>query len=56
MKKEYTKPAMRMVCIQHASIICTSINGNANLRFGGGNSGVARVREQTDWTDDGWDD
>ena len=58
MKKEYMKPAMCIVRIEHQHIICTSItdtDGNGGLGFGGGGKGPARARGFGGWDDD-WDD
>lgn len=53
-KKEYMKPALRIVRIEHQGIICTSVTGttnNVNMIYGGGGSGPSRARSF-----DGWDD
>ena len=34
MKKEYMKPTMRVVKIQHSGIICTSLTTSTNLDEG----------------------
>ena len=61
-KKEYEKPAVRVVKIAMTSIICTSgdtnvtnvDSGDTGIGFGGGGSGPARARQRGDW--DVWDD
>lgn len=57
MKKEYVKPAMRVVCILHQDIICGSIviqnRNNVGLNeeiFEG--SGPARARSYSYWDDE----
>jgi len=54
-KKDYQKPAMRVVRIQHQQIICTSVtsvsSGDTGLGFGGGGSGPARTRQHGGWDD-----
>ena len=56
MNKEYMKPAMRVVRIQHqCTILSGSITGtdnNANLIYGGGGSGPARARSHGVWNDE----
>ncbi len=56
MNKEYITPAMRVVRIQHQCHILSgspvnSIDGNAELNYGGGGSGPARARSNggIDW-------
>ena len=54
-KKEYMKPVLRIVRIEHQQIICTSVNnvaGNATLNYGGGGSGPSRSRSFDDWDDE----
>ena len=56
-KKVYNKPEMKIVLLQHKCQILsgspvTGINGNANLRYGQGNSGTARSRSSEDWDDE----
>jgi len=51
MKKQvYQHPVLRIVKIQHAQMLCTSVNGvtsNAGLQFNGdGGTGPARGRQQ----------
>ena len=59
-KKAYQKPALWVVKIEQAHIICasdvTSVNSNADLDYGGGGSGPARARSHggIDW-DDEWE-
>ena len=60
MKKNYQKPDMIVVKLQHQSIICasevTGIVSGDGLLYGGSDtnySGGARVKEQTLW-DDEW--
>ena len=61
MKKTYWQPTMMVVRLQQQSIICTSnsvssVNSNADMDYGGGGSGPARVRQHSgiDW-DDEWE-
>ena len=65
MKKNiYQKPAMRVVKIQQAQMLCTSggsgvtdvDGGDTGIGFGGGGSGPAKARSHggIDWDD--WDD
>ena len=57
MKKTYLKPTFVVVKLQQQGIICTSdvrsVNGNADIGYGGGGRGSARVRgrEEVDWDD-----
>jgi len=57
-KKEYEKPAMRVVKIAMTSIICTSGNvtdvdgGDTGIGFGGGGSGPAHARSFGGWDDE----
>ena len=50
-KKEYEKPAMRVVKIAMTSIICTSGNvtdvdgGDTGIGYGGGGTGPARTNQ-----------
>ena len=60
MKKTYLQPTMMVVRLLQQSIICTSnsvssVNSNADMDYGGGGSGPARVRQHSgiDW-DDEW--
>ena len=57
MNKEYMKPAMRVVKLQHQCHILSgspvnSIGGNAELDYGGGGSGSARARSHGVWNDE----
>ena len=59
MKKNYQKPSMKVIKIQHQGIICQSVNGvggNGGFDLGGGGSGPARARSfgGIDWDD--WDE
>lgn len=62
MKKEYIKPDMRVVRIEHQQIICTSdlvsnVNsGDTGIGYGGGGSGPNRARQHSVWDDDWSDD
>lgn len=54
-KKAYQQPTMNVVKLQHHSMICVSVNsvdGNANLRYGGGASVDANSRRGGDWDDE----
>ena len=57
MKKTYLKPTMQVVTLQQQGIICTSgvrsVNGNADIDYGGGGSGPARAPRHrgNDWDD-----
>jgi len=58
MKKKYMKPTMMVVTLQQQGIICTStsvsrVNSNADIDYGGGGSGPARVRQHNavEWED-----
>ena len=60
-KKEYMKPAMRVVKIQAANIICTSpggvtgvSSGDTGIGYGGGGSGPAHARSFGGYDD--WDE
>ncbi|MBQ8486155.1 MAG: hypothetical protein IJ533_00700 [Prevotella sp.] len=57
-KKEYQKPEMNVVLLQHQSHLLAgsvdSINSNAELRNGGGGSGPARARSFGGFDD--WDE
>lgn len=48
MKREYMKPAMRVVRIQHQHIICTSPGSQMNMRMYSGSS------KQTEDEEDVW--
>ena len=56
MSKNYQKPAMRVVKLQHrSSILSGSIHdttSNAGIGYGGKGSGVARSRGRGGWDDD----
>lgn len=52
MKKQYEKPTMTVVRIQHTSIICTSPNAYDEV---GGGAQFARRHGGFDWDDD-WDE
>ena len=57
MKKQYHKPDMRVVRIEHQHIICTSADSNADIIFGDGGSDPARARNFGGWDDeDDWDE
>lgn len=55
-KKAYQKPAMQVVKINSRQrLLSGSLTGttnNANMTYGGGNSGVARSRSFNDWDDE----
>ena len=56
MKKQvYQQPTMTVVKLQQTGI-CTSdvrsVNGNADMDYGGGSSGPARARSFGDWDDE----
>ena len=62
MKKTYMKPAMCTVRVWHQRIICTSteirgvttnMSDDADIDYGGGGNGPARVRQQSGIV---WDD
>ena len=56
-RKEYEKPAMRVVTLRHTGMLMTSltgINSNTDLGYGGGGNGSARSRGFDDWDD--WDE
>lgn len=56
MSKNYQKPAMRVVNLQHRSCILSgsvgSVGGNTEIRYGGASKGVARSRGRGGWDDD----
>lgn len=58
MKKNYLIPQIKVVKVGCANMIAqsivTNVGGNASLNYGGGGSGAARVREQTNY--DVWND
>ena len=59
-RKHYQQPSIMVVKLQISGIICKSmdeINGNANLRFGGGNNSTvqpdrARGVSGVDWDEE----
>ena len=57
MKKTYLKPTLQVVMLHQQGIICASdvrsVNGNADIGYGGGGRGPARAprHEDTDWDD-----
>ena len=56
MKKNYSKPSMKVIKIQHSGIICQSVTGTEGpFGYGGGGSGPARARSFGGWDDD-WDE
>ena len=60
MKKNYCKPTMNVVKIQHSQMLCGSItgvnSGDTGIGFGGGGNGPGRARSNggIDWDD--WDE
>ena len=60
MKKDYCKPTMNVVKIQHSQMLCASItgvqSGDTGITGGGPGSGPARARSNggIDWDD--WDE
>ena len=58
MKKEYQKPALRIVHIEHQQIICGSDavtkveSGDAGIGYGGGGNGPNRARQHSVWDED----
>ena len=54
MKKNYCKPTMNVVKIQHSQMLCGSITGveggDTRIGYSGGSSGPARSRS-FDWDD-----
>lgn len=59
MKKNYCKPTMNVVKIQHkCQILAGSVDsvnsGDTGIGFGGGGSGPARARQRSGWDD--WDE
>lgn len=59
MKKAYLQPTMMVVTLQQQGIICTSelgsVNGNADVSYGGGGNGPARVRHHNPIEWDDWE-
>ena len=58
-KKEYQKPTMNVVLLQHQAHLLagsvTSVNsGGTDIGYGGGGSGPARARSFGGWDD--WDE
>jgi len=55
-KKAYQQPTMKVVKLQHKSHILSgsvnSVDGNANLRYGGGAAVDANSRRGGDWDDE----
>lgn len=60
MRREYSKPTIIMVRLQHSGIICVSgdqvnnITGNADLNFGGVGDVDARTKESSSLWDEVW--
>ena len=58
MKKNYQKPAMRIVTVQHHQMLCASVDGvnssGTGIGFGGGSHGSAKSPSFGDWDD--WDE
>ena len=60
MKKNYMKPEQRMVVLQHRTMLLqaspvTSVSNNAEMNYGGGSTGSARVKENNyNVWDDNW--
>ena len=59
--KTYQKPAIQIVPIRHAGVICdsrsvTKVNtsNETGITYGGGDNGAARVREQSNVWDEEW--
>ena len=53
MKKTYQSPATTVVKMEIGNLLQVgSIEGNANIKMGGGGSGPARGREGGSWDDD----
>ena len=52
MKKQYQSPAATVVRIEIQNLMELSIQGNANIKMGGGGSGPARGREGGSWDDE----
>ena len=57
-KKDYQRPTMRVVKIQHSQMLCASgvtdvDSGDAGIGIGGGSSGQGRSRSFGDWNWDG---
>ena len=52
MKKYYQTPTTVAVKMEVVALDVTSIQGNANVKMGGGGSGPARGREGGSWEDE----
>ena len=53
MKKDYMKPDMRIVRIEHQQIICISdVDSNVGMGYGGGSSVHGRSRSYDEWDDE----
>ena len=55
MKKEYMKPAMRVVKVKMCQLLADSIKTVSNsvgLEYGGGGSGTGRSRDYDDWDEE----
>ena len=53
MKKQYQSPTIEVAKMAIENLMLVgSIQGNANIKMGGGGSGPARGREGTSWDDD----
>ena len=56
MKKNYQKPEMTLVCIQHQGMICSSLQSvhsdSTGIGYNGGGYGDARSRGNGGWDDD----
>ena len=63
MKREYMKPAMRVVRIHQTQMLCgsvrslgTNMTGDDAIDYGGGSNGPARARSHGDIDWDDWDE
>ena len=58
MRREYSKPTMIEVKLQHSGIICVSqvhtLTGNADLNYGGAGDVDARTKESSSLWDEVW--
>ena len=55
MKKEYMKPAMRVVKVKMCQLLADSLHGLSNsvgLEYGGGSTSSGRSRDYDDWDDE----
>ena len=55
MKKEYMKPAMRVVKVKMCQLLVESVTGLSNsvgLEYGGGGSSSGRSRDYDDWDEE----